>query len=61
MGRQRILEHLMAIGLPLPTAQWQAELERLREEGLVTDVAGRGYTIAPAAVASGKSSTVSAA
>ncbi|SFC70019.1 DEAD/DEAH box helicase [Massilia yuzhufengensis] len=50
MGRQRILEHLMVLGLPLPAGQWQHELERLRSEGLVIDVAGRGYTTAPSAV-----------
>ncbi|MEX5745459.1 SNF2-related protein [Massilia sp. X63] len=49
MGRQRILEHLMAAGLPLPPEQWAAELARLRELGLVNDVVGRGFTIAPAA------------
>ena len=50
MGRQRILEHLMAIGLPLPAGQWADELEHLRQEGLVTEAAGRGFTISPAAV-----------
>src|SRR5688572_7356837 len=50
MGRQRILEHLMAAGLPLPPGQWAAELARLREAGLVNDVVGRGFTIMPAAV-----------
>ncbi|UVW28638.1 DEAD/DEAH box helicase [Massilia sp. H6] len=49
MGRQRILEHLMAAGLPLPPEQWAAELERLRAAGLVTDMVGRGFSIAPAA------------
>jgi SNF2 family DNA or RNA helicase len=49
MGRQRILEHLMAAGLPLPEGQWAAELERLRSLALVTDVVGRGFAIAPAA------------
>ena len=49
MGRQRILEHLMAAGLPLPPEQWAAELERLRAAGLVTEVTGRGFAIAPAA------------
>ena len=49
MGRQRIIEHLMAAGLALPPAQWAAELERLRAAGLVTDVVGRGFTIAPEA------------
>ena len=50
MGRQRILEHLMAAGQPLPPDQWAAELARLREAGFVTDVVGRGFTIAPGAV-----------
>jgi len=47
MGRQRILEHLMAAGLPLPEGQWTAELESLRDKELVLDVVGRGFTIAP--------------
>ncbi|MGG7605172.1 SNF2-related protein [Massilia sp. BKSP1R2A-1] len=46
MGRQRILEHLMAAGLPLPEGQWAAELERLRAKGLVQDVVGRGFAVA---------------
>lgn len=50
MGRQRLLEHLMAAGLPLPPEQWATELERLRAVGFVTEVVGRGFTIAPAAV-----------
>lgn len=50
MGRQRILEHLMAAGLPLPDGQWADELERLRQQGLVTEGAGRGFAIAPGAV-----------
>ncbi len=49
MGRQRILEHLMAAGLPLPEGQWAAELEHLRGLTLVTDVVGRGFAIAPLA------------
>ena len=50
MGRQRILEHLMAAGLPLPPEQWAAELARLRDAGLVLDAGERGVTIAPGAV-----------
>lgn len=46
MGRQRILEHLMAAGLPLPEGQWVAELESLRTKGLVLDVVGRGFAVA---------------
>lgn len=46
MGRQRILEHLMAAGLPLPEGQWVAELESLRAKGLVQDVVGRGFAVA---------------
>ena len=50
MGRQRILEHLMAAGLPLPPEQWAAELARLREAGLVLDAGERGVAIVPGAV-----------
>jgi SNF2 family DNA or RNA helicase len=50
MGRQRILEHLMAAGMPLPPEQWAAELARLRDAGLVLDAGERGVTIAPGAV-----------
>ena len=31
MGRQRILEHMRALGVALPIAQWVDELARLRE------------------------------
>ncbi|MGI4716943.1 MAG: DEAD/DEAH box helicase [Janthinobacterium lividum] len=50
MGRQRILEHLMAAGLPLPPEQWAAELTRLRAAGLVTEAGERGVAIVPGAV-----------
>ncbi|QOY94428.1 DEAD/DEAH box helicase [Massilia sp. UMI-21] len=50
MGRQRILEHLMAAGLPLPSEQWAAELAQLRELGLTIDAGERGAAIAPGAV-----------
>ncbi|WP_020655448.1 DEAD/DEAH box helicase [Massilia niastensis] len=49
MGRQRILEHMMAAGVPLPPEQWAAELDRLRAAGLIRDVTGRGVIIAPEA------------
>ena len=49
MGRQRILEHLMAAGLPLPPEQWAAELARLREAKLVNEAGERGVAIAPGA------------
>jgi len=50
MGRQRILEHLMASGLPLPPEQWAAELARLREAKLVSEAGERGVAIAPGAM-----------
>ena len=50
MGRQRILEHLMAAGLPLPTEQWAAELASLRDARLIVDAGERGVAIVPAAV-----------
>ncbi|MFC0252395.1 DEAD/DEAH box helicase [Massilia consociata] len=50
MGRQRILEHLMAAGLALPPEQWAAELARLRDAGFIADAGERGVTIAPQAV-----------
>lgn len=50
MGRQRILEHLRALGAPLPPAQWADELARLREAGLLIDANERGVALAPHAV-----------
>ena len=47
MGRQRILEHMRALGVALPIAQWVDELARLRELGLVVDMGERGTGIAP--------------
>ncbi|MDY0975958.1 DEAD/DEAH box helicase [Massilia sp. CFBP9012] len=47
MGRQRILEHMRALGVALPLAQWADELARLRERGLVVDMSERGVAIAP--------------
>lgn len=47
MGRQRILEHMRALGVALPIAQWADELARLRERGLVADMGERGTGIAP--------------
>ncbi|WP_123068034.1 DEAD/DEAH box helicase [Massilia aurea] len=47
MGRQRILEHMRALGVALPLAQWADELARLRERGLVVDMSERGVGIAP--------------
>ncbi len=47
MGRQRILEHMRALGVALPIAQWVDELARLRERGLVLDMGERGTGIAP--------------
>ena len=47
MGRQRILEHMRALGVALPIAQWVDELARLREQGLVLDMGERGTGIAP--------------
>jgi len=49
MGRQRILEHMRALGAPLPDAQWADELARLRTAGLVLDANERGIAIAPLA------------
>jgi len=46
MGRQRILEHMRALGVALPIAQWVDELARLRERGLVADMGERGTGIA---------------
>lgn len=50
MGRQRILEHMMAAGAQLPPEQWAGELARLRALGLVAEAGERGMAIAPAAV-----------
>lgn len=47
MGRQRILEHMRALGVALPVAQWADELARLRERRLVVDMGERGTAIAP--------------
>ncbi len=47
MGRQRILEHMMAAGATLPPEQWAVELGRLRERRLVVDAGERGVAIAP--------------
>ncbi len=47
MGRQRILEHMRALGAALPEAQWADELARLREAQLVVDANERGMGIAP--------------
>ncbi|WP_313168164.1 DEAD/DEAH box helicase [Massilia oculi] len=47
MGRQRILEHMRALGVALPIAQWVDELARLRERKLVVDMGERGTGIAP--------------
>lgn len=47
MGRQRILEHMRAMGLALPAAQWVDELAHLRELGMVVDQGERGTGIAP--------------
>lgn len=47
MGRQRILEHMRALGMALPIAQWVDELARLRELGLVVDLGERGTAVAP--------------
>jgi len=49
MGRQRILEHMRALGAQLPEAQWADELERLRATGLLVDANERGMAIAPGA------------
>jgi SNF2 family DNA or RNA helicase len=49
MGRQRILEHMMAAGVPLPPGQWAEELARLRERGLVTEAGERGMGVNPQA------------
>ena len=48
MGRQRILEHMRALGVQLPIAQWADELARLQGLGLLVDAHERGTTIAPA-------------
>jgi len=50
MGRQRILEHMRALGVALPAAQWADELARLRDAGLVIDANERGTALAPMAV-----------
>ena len=47
MGRQRILEHMRALGVALPIAQWVDELARLRERKLVVEMGERGAAIAP--------------
>jgi len=49
MGRQRILEHMRALGAQLPEAQWADELARLRDAGLLIDANERGSAIAPGA------------
>ena len=47
MGRQRILEHMRALGAALPPAQWADELARLRGAGLLLDANERGMAIVP--------------
>jgi len=47
MGRQRILEHLRALGVQLPAAQWADELARLKDAGLLLDANERGLGLAP--------------
>lgn len=50
MGRQRILEHMRALGVQLPAAQWADELARLKDAGLLLEANERGQSIAPGIV-----------